>query len=208
MFAVVVGIAAVLNGAIMLLAPDQFQSPIFDPVHRTCCLRWGSCWAASESSTAHLYPATPTPISWGSHLLLGMAMRAFGPPTALPNRAFTSIAYYNGFGALIGMLPWLRPRLRRSDPPRCDPGRAAPGSPSRCRWSSRWRSSPARSSGPPAPRHSRAPDHRRDAGARHLDYVDLHRAAGWHGYAQPGLLRLLPETQHAICVASPTYPDA
>ena len=48
--------------------------------------------------------------------MLALGLFAFGPPVSLPNRAFTSFAYYNGFGVLIGLLPWLRPRLHRADP--------------------------------------------------------------------------------------------
>ena len=117
LFSVVIGTAAIVNGAIMLLAPEQYGSSIFDPV-RPFLPYYGLGFLLGGLGVvwAQFHPRSGKPLVWGSHLLLGASLFAFGPPVAWPNRAFTSIAYYNGFGALIALLPWLRPRLRRSDP--------------------------------------------------------------------------------------------
>ena len=212
LFAVVVGIAAILNGAILLLAPDQFRSSIFDPV-RPYLLLYGLGFLLGGLGvvTAHLYPPTPIPISWGSHLLLGMALSAFGPPIALPNRAFASIAYYNGFGALVGLLPWLRPRLRRSDPASLRTRLAlafglAVSLPlvitmalvtSQVERSAR------------AEAFSRTRIIAETLALGISDYIDLHRAAVAALAAQPGLLEADRGTQRAILRAfAQTYPDA
>jgi signal transduction histidine kinase len=212
LFAVVVGISAMLNGTSMLLAPEQFSSSIFDPVRPYLSLYGIGFLAGGLGVTwSQLQPTIPTPVTWGSHLLLGMALSAFGPPVAWPNRAFTTIAYYNGFGALIGLLPWLRPKLRRSDPA-----------------SLRTRLALAFGLAVSVPlvitmalvtnqveRSARAEAFSRTRIIAETlalsisDYVDLHRAAVAALAAQPGLIQAPPETQHAVLRAfALTYPDA
>ena len=212
LFAVVVGSSAVLNGAIMLLVPEQFRSSIFDPVRPYLPL-FGLGFVVGGLGVvwSQLRPSTPTPIVWGSHLLLGIAFSTFGPPVAWPNRAFTSIAYYNGFGALIALLPWLRPRLRRTDPA-----------------SLRTRLALAFGLAVSVPlvitmalvTNQVEQSARTEAFSRTRviaetltlgisDYVDLHRAALAALVAQPGLLTADPATQQAILHAfADTYPDA
>ena len=199
LFAVVVGISAVLNGAIMLLAPEQFRSPIFDPV-RPYLLLYGLGFLVGGLGVvwAQLHPATPIPVVWGVASAArdgALGVRAAG---RAPNRAFTSFAYYNGFGALIGMLPWLRPRLRRSDPA-----------------SLRTRLALAFGLAVSVPlvitmalvtnqveRSARAEAFSRTRVIAETlalgisDYVDLHRAAVAALAAQPGLLAADPATQH------------
>jgi signal transduction histidine kinase len=212
LFAILIGLSAALNGGIMLLAPAQYGSSIFDPVRPYLPLYGlGFLLGGVGVVWAHLRPATPAPVTWGAHLLLGASLSAFGPPVAIPNRAFTTIAYYNGFGALIAFLPWLRPHLRRTDP-----------------GSLRTRLALAFGLAVSVPlvitmalvtsqveRSARAEAlSRTQVIAETLaigisDYVDLHRAAVAAVAAQPGLLVAPPETQRAILRAfGDTYPDA
>ena len=212
LFAVVIGISAVLNGAIMLLAPEQFRSPIFDPV-RPYLMIFGAGFLVGGLGVvwSHLHAVTPTPIVWGAHLMLGMALSAFGPPVSLPNRAFTSIAYYNGFGALVALLPWLRPRLRRSDPAslrtRLALAFGLAVSVPLVVTMALVTSQVERSARSEAFSRTRVIAETLALGIS--DYVDLHRAAVAALAAQPGLLAAAPETQHAILRAfAETYPDA
>src|SRR5262249_4843520 len=117
LLAVVIGISAILNGAVMLLAPEQFGSVIFDPVRPYLPL-FGAGFVLGGLAVVWVQaqPDLPLPFVWGAHLLLGISLSVSGPPVTLPNRAFAAFAYYNGFGALIAALPWLRTRLKRTDP--------------------------------------------------------------------------------------------
>ncbi len=116
-FAVLLGLSAACNGLIMLILPGQYSSFIFDPIRPVLPLYGvGFLVGGVAVVVAQLRRDLPRPVEWGAHLLLGAALSAFGPPDSLPNRAFTSFAYYNGFGLVIALLPWLAPRLRRVDP--------------------------------------------------------------------------------------------
>jgi signal transduction histidine kinase len=212
LLAVVIGISAILNGTIMLLAPEQYRSPIFDPV-RPYLLWYGLGFVVGGLGVvwSQLHTATPTPIVWGAHLLLGMSLSTFGPPVSLPNRAFIPLAYYNGFGALIGLLPWLRPRLRRSDPAslrtRLALAFGLAVSVPLVITMALVTSQVERSARTEAFSRTRVIAETLALGIS--DYVDLHRAALAALAAQPGLLVAEPETQHAILRAfADTYPDA
>ena len=212
LFAVVVGVSAAVNGTIMLLAPEQYRSSIFDPV-RPYLLLYGLGFLVGGVGVvwSHLHAATSIPIAWGSHLLLGVALSTFGPPVSLPNRAFTSIAYYNGFGALVILLPWLRPRLRRSDPAslrtRLALAFGLAVSVPLVVTMALVTSQVERSARDEAYSRTRVIAETLALGIS--DYVDLHRAAVAALAAQPGLLAAEPETQHGILRAfAETYPDA
>ena len=212
LFAVVIGLSAVCNGTIMLLAPDQYRSVIFDPI-RPYLLLYGAGFLAGGLGVmwSHLRPAVPTPVFWGSHLLLGTALSAFGPPVALPSRAFTTFAYYNGFGLLLALLPWLRPHLRRTDPGSLRTRLAlafgvAVSLPlvvtmalvtNQVEQSAR------------AEAYSRTRIIAETLALGVSDYVELHRAAVSALAALPGLLDASPDRQTAILrTFSDTYPDA
>src|SRR5581483_5426349 len=117
LFAVVVGASAVLNGTLMLALPGSYQSPVYNGV-RPYLAYYGAGFVLGGLGVVWTQPRAraPRPLFWATHLLLGLTMVAYGPPLALTARAFTSIAYYVGFGLLLAGQPWLRPRLRRSDP--------------------------------------------------------------------------------------------
>jgi signal transduction histidine kinase len=212
LFAVVIGISAVLNGGIMLLAPDQFGSSIFDPVRAYLPL-FGVSFMVGGAGVVwcQVQPETPAPLAWGAHLLLGLSLSAFGPPVSLPNRAFTALAYYNGFGALIAALPWLRPRLRRSDPASLRTRLAlafglAVSVPLVVTMAlvTNQVEQAARTEA-----YSRSRVIAETLSLSVSDYVDLHRAAVAALAAQPGLLSADPATQNAILHAfAQTYPDA
>ena len=212
LFAVVVGISAVVNGSIMLLAPDQYRSVIFDPI-RPYLLLYGLGFFLGGAGVVwvHLRQQSPLALLWGTHLLLGVSLSAFGPPVAFPNRAFTTIAYYNGFGLLIALLPVLRPRLRRTDPASLRTRLAlafglAVSVPlvitmalvtSQVEQSAR------------AEAFSRTRVIAETLALGISDYVDLHRAAVAALAAQPRLLASAPETQRQVLRAfGDTYPDA
>jgi signal transduction histidine kinase len=212
LFAVLVGTGAILNGAIMLAAPGQYSSVIFDPVRPYLTL-YGAAFLLGGLGTVwtQLRTSAPTGLLWASHLLLAAGLSAFGPPVSWPNRAFTSIAYYNGFGLLVALLPWLRPRLRRAEP-----------------RSLRTVLALAFGLVASAPlvltvalvtdqveRSARAEAlARQEVLAEALaqgvgDYVGLHRAAAAALAAQPGLLARDPDARRDVVRAfAATYPDA
>jgi signal transduction histidine kinase len=212
LFAVVVGIGAILNGALMLLAPDQFGSSIFNPV-RPYLWAFGTSFLVGGLGVVwtHTHPATPYPISWASHLLLGVGLSIFGPPVAWPNRAFTTIAYYNGYGALVAALPWLRPRLRRTDPgslrTRLALAFGLAVSVPLVTTMALVTNQVEQSARAEAFSRTRVLAETLSLGIS--DYIDLHRAAVAALAAQPNLLAADPQTQHAILRAfADTYPDA
>src|SRR5215207_10817697 len=73
LFAVVVGLSAVVNGTIMLLVPEQFGSVIFDPV-RPYLLLFGLGFLLGGLGVVwvHLRADAPAPLAWAAHLLLGV----------------------------------------------------------------------------------------------------------------------------------------
>lgn len=212
LFAIVVGVSAIVNGAIVLLVPAQYLPAIFDSI-RPYLTYYGTGFLFGGVGVvwAQLRLQSSRPLVWAAHLVLGLALFAYGPVVAYPNRAFTSIAYYNGFGTLLALLPWLRPRLRRSDP-----------------RSLRTRLALAFGLAVSIPlvltmalvtdqieRSARS-----EALARTQilaetlalgisDYIDLHRAAVAALAAQPGLLASDADRQRQILRAfNQTYPDA
>jgi len=212
LFAVLVALGAMLNGAIMLIAPSQYSSAIFDPV-RPYLTAYGLAFFLGGVGVVwtQLRTGSSSFMHWTSHLMLALGLVAFGPPVSLPNRAFTSIAFYNGFGVLIALLPWLRPRLRRADP-----------------RSLRTMLALAFGLAVSAPlvvtvalvtdqvdRAARAETLSRqevlaEALARGVaDYVGLHQAAVAVLAAQPGLIDLGPSAQrNLLLVFNATYADA
>lgn len=211
LLAAVVGVSAIVNGSIMLLLPEQYGSPIFNPIRPYLPL-YGLGFLLGGLGVVWTQVSTTAPrhLMWGAHLLLGLSLSAFGPPVAWPNRAFTTIAYYNGFGLVIGLLPWLRPRLRRSDP-----------------GSLQTRLALAFGLAVSVPlvitmalvtteveRSARAEAYSRTQVIAETlsqgvsDYISLHRAAVAALAAQPGLLTAPPETQERILRAfDETYPE-
>jgi signal transduction histidine kinase len=212
LFAVVVGASAVVNGLVMVALPDRYASPVFDGV-RPYLSYYGIGFVVGGIGVVwtQLRANVGKPVFWASHLLLGTTMITFGPPLALTARAFTSIAYYDGFGSLITGLPLLRARLRRSDP-----------------RSLRTRLALAFGLAVSVPlvltmalvtdqieRSARTEAlSRTQILAETLafgisDYVDLHRAAVAALAAQPGLLAAEPGWQRQVLRAfNETYPDA
>lgn len=116
LFALVVGLSGALIGATMLAAPTQYGSSIFDPV-RPHLAWYGAAFLGGGLLVlaAQLRSGLPRWLVWGGHLLLGGAMFLFGPPVLAPNRAFTTLVYYNGLGALLALLPWLGPWVERAE---------------------------------------------------------------------------------------------
>jgi HAMP domain-containing protein len=212
LFAVVAGGSAIVNGLTMLVIPDRYASPVFDGV-RPYLTYYGIGFVLGGIGVTwtQLRADAGKPLFWGAHLLLGATMVVFGPPLALTARAFTSIAYYVGFGTLIVGLPFLRARLRRSDP-----------------GSLRTRLALAfglavsvplvvtmalvsdqieRSARTEALSRTRILAETLAVGIS--DYVDLYRAAVAAVAAQPGLLAADSERQRQVLRAfNETYPDA
>ncbi|MDP8922766.1 MAG: cache domain-containing protein, partial [Chloroflexota bacterium] len=212
LFSILVAIGAILNGTVILLAPGLHSSVIFDPV-RPYLMLYGAAFLLGGLGVVWTQVKITSPVAllWASHLLLGAGLFAFGPPVSLPNRAFTSIAYYNGFGALIAALPWLRPRLRRSEPRTLRTALALAFG--------------LAVSAPLVVTVALVTDHvdraaraetlsRQEVLAEALargvaDYVGLHRAATAALASQPGLLSRAPSEQVAVLRAfNGTYPDA
>ncbi|MBA2447694.1 MAG: PAS domain S-box protein [Chloroflexi bacterium] len=117
LFIVLMGAGAALNGLLFLTLPGQFSGAFFDPIRPN--LAWhGLAFLSSGLALVYtqLRPTLPLALSQAVHLLAASTFFAFLIAAALPFRLWPSIAYYGGFGAVLAVLPWLGPRLRRIDP--------------------------------------------------------------------------------------------
>jgi signal transduction histidine kinase/DNA-binding response OmpR family regulator/HPt (histidine-containing phosphotransfer) domain-containing protein len=117
LLALLLGLAASVNGLVFLLAPGQFAAPMYDLIRGY--LPWyGLVFLASGLAVCwvQLRPVR-SPVLYGSaHLLLSGALLAFMLGVPLPGGSWSGVLYYGGFGVLVAVLPWLGPRLRAIDP--------------------------------------------------------------------------------------------
>jgi len=117
LFALVMGLSAVLNGLVLFALPDQFAAPMFDRVRPY--IPWhGAALVASGLllTTSELVLSARRFVSGAAHLLTAAALLAFFVTIPLPLRIFASVPYFCGFGAALALRSWLHDRLRRVDP--------------------------------------------------------------------------------------------
>jgi len=115
LFALLMGVVAVVDGVAMLTLPRFFRGPAFDssrpflPLFATVLLLSGPFLCR-----VHLR-AAPRWLALTAHLTVGSAFILFGALIALPRRSWTGIAFYFGCGTALALLPWLSRWLARLD---------------------------------------------------------------------------------------------
>ncbi|MCC7449855.1 MAG: PAS domain S-box protein [Anaerolineae bacterium] len=113
----VLSIGAVINGLVMLGFPDQFNSPLFDPIRP-----WigqsgaGFLIGGMALTVVILRPSTPRMWVVMAHLLLSVVFFFWLVISAIPGRFWTGIALYGGGAVLLAVLPWIQSRLERLNP--------------------------------------------------------------------------------------------
>ncbi|MCU0494464.1 MAG: sensor histidine kinase, partial [Chloroflexaceae bacterium] len=117
LLALMVGLSSAINGLIILLAPGQFTGFFYD------AMRWhlplnGAAFLLSGLAllAAHLLPRMPQLLFWLCHLLAAGALGFWFFTNPLPLRLLTGYGYYGGVGLAMALLPWLGPKLVRTDP--------------------------------------------------------------------------------------------
>jgi len=110
LFALLMGIVAVIDGAAMLAVPRLFRDSFpFLPLLGTALFLSGPllCWVHLRAGRRRLV--------WAVHLMAGTIFLLMGSLVALPRRSWTGIAFYLGCGTALAALPWLSQRLARLD---------------------------------------------------------------------------------------------
>ena len=117
LFALLMGLVALLQGLFLVALPSLLGSSYFDvlrPYERLVGL--ALTLGGGLLLSAHLRSHAPAPFRWAAHLACGGAFLVFGLIFSLPNRAWTGLVLYWGGGLALALLPWLTVRLRRFDP--------------------------------------------------------------------------------------------
>ncbi|HZO32777.1 MAG TPA: sensor histidine kinase [Chloroflexota bacterium] len=116
LFAIVIGVAVALIGAMMLAFPEQFVAPAFDAI-RASFVWYGISFLLCGLLVTATQLALRVPLwaRWLAMLLLvGIVL---GPvfARAYATQAWTSIVLYGGSGLVLVALPWLGPYLEHRD---------------------------------------------------------------------------------------------
>ncbi|HET9226900.1 MAG TPA: ATP-binding protein [Thermoanaerobaculia bacterium] len=117
LFALLMGLVALLQGLFLVALPSLLGSSYFDvlrPYERLVGM--ALVLGGGLLLSAHLRSRASAPFRWGAHLACGGAFLVFGLIFSLPNRAWTGLVLYWGGGLALALLPWLTVRLRRFDP--------------------------------------------------------------------------------------------
>ncbi|MHB1134702.1 MAG: sensor histidine kinase [Chloroflexota bacterium] len=108
---------AIITGAVMLLFPALFDSPInYSFLPHISLVGFAFLAGGLAAILIRRQSAPPGALYVAAHWLLGGALLAFLFLSALPLRAWLGIAYYGGFGLAIAFTPWLGRPLRVIDP--------------------------------------------------------------------------------------------
>jgi diguanylate cyclase (GGDEF)-like protein/PAS domain S-box-containing protein len=115
-FATVLGTALIANGCYMLFWPAQYVAPIFDLV-RPYLIPFGLGLVTGGAALigVQLRRIWHPVLAWGAYLLPASVLLVYFTRGPWPYGSWTGTAYYGGFGAVLALLPWLGPRLRRID---------------------------------------------------------------------------------------------
>jgi signal transduction histidine kinase len=117
LFSLAIGTATLLNGLVMLLLTEQFRAPIFDQIRPW--LRWYGVAFCLGGLMLALGQLSPRAAGWPRRLaclLVGVCFLLYLVTVSIPNRLWTGIASYGGFGLVLLLLPLLEGRLHRIDP--------------------------------------------------------------------------------------------
>ncbi|MDP8924711.1 MAG: ATP-binding protein [Chloroflexota bacterium] len=114
LFTVLMGATAVLTGLIILAAPDLLGALGYSPAPS-----WYGVASLVSGLTlvfSQMHRSPPRALSRCAHLLAAGTLFSYLFAVPLAPRAWGVITYYGGFGTILGLLPWLSPRLRCVDP--------------------------------------------------------------------------------------------
>jgi signal transduction histidine kinase len=116
LFGLLMGLSAILVGALMVGAPDLF-SRFFQGPQRIYLGVFGVAFLLTGPPlvAVQLAPAAARRWSWPVHALAGITFMAFGLAVSLPRQSWTGVALYVVGGGAIAVLPWLLPRLAALD---------------------------------------------------------------------------------------------
>ncbi len=116
LFAVLMGVVAVLNGMLLNVWPALQASAYFDPA-RPHLPALGALLILGGVLLVwvHLRPVVSPRLRLAAHLIAGFAYFAFGTGVSLPQRAWTALAVNCGYSISLALLPWASRRLARLD---------------------------------------------------------------------------------------------
>jgi signal transduction histidine kinase len=109
LFALLMGLIAVLQGLLLAIMPGLLDS--YQRVIGLALILGGGLVLS-----AHLRRTPSALYVWAAHLAGGGAFFLFGLLFSLPNRAWTGLALYCGCGLALALLPWLSRELAALDP--------------------------------------------------------------------------------------------
>jgi signal transduction histidine kinase len=117
LFALLMGISAVLLGGLLVSAPLTLATPYFDPA-RPLLLPLGVVLLLGGALllSAQLRRAPSLRLLWAAHLSAGAGFFLYGAMISLPGRSWTGLAVYWGCGLALALLPGLSRRLASFDP--------------------------------------------------------------------------------------------
>jgi hypothetical protein len=117
LLALLIGLGIAVTALMLIAHPVQFDVPFYAMIWSH--LHWYVplfVAAGLGLAYAHLGPACPRAVLWALHLIAAATLLVFAGMSALRTADWAGIAYYAGFGALVAILPWLEPALRRINP--------------------------------------------------------------------------------------------
>jgi len=115
LFALLMGVVAVVNGVITVTLPRLFHGPYLRP-GRPYLPALGAALLVSGVLLIRAHLGAPQRwLVWLTHLFSGAIFVLFGLLGAWPARAWTGIAFYVGCGTVLAFLPWLSRRFSRLD---------------------------------------------------------------------------------------------
>ncbi len=116
LFALLMGFIATAMGFLALAVPRLFDKPFYGPYEAMRPVL-GLAFLLTGPLLCHVQLArVPKRQAWMVHVFCGVAYVTFGVFMSLPGRIWTGLALYWGGGAVIALLPWVRPRLAELDP--------------------------------------------------------------------------------------------
>ncbi len=117
LFALLMGLVAVLHGLVLAIMPSLLASAYFDVMRpHLRLIGLALILGGGLVLSAHLRRDPSASYVWAAHLAGGVVFFFFGLVFSLPNRAWTGLALYWGCGLAVAVLPWLSRHLRALDP--------------------------------------------------------------------------------------------
>lgn len=111
LFAVTMGLAAVVGGSIAVVWPHQVLGPTGEAANRLVPLIGvGFCAGGIALTVVELRRGSRAYLASGAHLALAAMFLGWLCLVVIPNRAWIGIVTYGGFGLVLAVAPWLRPR--------------------------------------------------------------------------------------------------